>query len=116
MTVRIAIFLDPSAFFGTYVVELPTSRLLDRVAKVLFQLRKIPVCPLSGQYRERACKEERRIVCSYETLVLDRDRGGRDIPAIDHQFGRFLECIFSKVACGERSGFAGQQGQVVVLP
>ena len=67
-------------------------------------------------YRERACKEERRIVCSYEKLVLDRDRAGLDIPAIDHQFRRFLECIFSKVACGERSGFAGQQGQVVVLP
>jgi len=58
----------------------------------------------------------RSLLWRYATLVLDRDGGGFDIPAIYYQFQGFLESIFAKVACRERPGFAGDEGQIVVLP
>ena len=58
----------------------------------------------------------RSLLWRYATLVLDRDGGGFDIPAIYYQFQGFIGGVFPEVACGDCLGFAGQEGQIVVPP
>jgi len=58
----------------------------------------------------------RCLFCCYTALVSDRDGAAFDIPAIYDQFHRSLEGVLAEVACCDSSGFAGHQGQVVVLP